>query len=85
MSNRLMWRKGNLHTHTTNSDGDSAPEHVAGWYEEHGYDWLCISDHNHLTVLKQAESGSPNRRGDSPRTVGRAGGRRRHGCLPRQR
>ena len=53
-----VWRKGNLHTHTTNSDGDAPPEHVAGWYEEHGYDWLCISDHNHLTILKEAESGS---------------------------
>lgn len=53
-----VWRKGNLHTHTTNSDGDAPPEHVAGWYEEHGYDWLCISDHNHLTILKDVEAGS---------------------------
>lgn len=53
-----VWRKGNLHTHTTNSDGDAPPEHVAGWYEEHGYDWLCISDHNHLTILKEVEAGS---------------------------
>ncbi len=52
------WRKGNLHTHSTNSDGDMPPEHVAGWYEEHGYDWLCISDHNHLTILKDVEAGS---------------------------
>ncbi len=52
------WRKGNLHTHTTNSDGDAPPEHVAGWYEEHGYDWLCISDHNHLTIFSDVEAGS---------------------------
>ena len=46
------WLKGNLHTHTTNSDGDESPEHVAEWYHEHGYDWLCLSDHNHLTILE---------------------------------
>ena len=45
------WLKGNLHTHTTNSDGDDSPEHVAEWYHEHGYDWLCLSDHDHLTIL----------------------------------
>jgi len=48
----MPWFKGNLHTHTTNSDGDASPGHVAGWYEAHGYDWLCLSDHNHLTVLE---------------------------------
>ena len=46
------WLKGNLHTHTTNSDGDESPQHVAEWYHEHGYDWLCLSDHNHLTILE---------------------------------
>ena len=46
------WLKGNLHTHTTNSDGDESPEHVAEWYHEHGYDWLCLSDHNHQTILE---------------------------------
>ncbi|MDA1279372.1 MAG: CehA/McbA family metallohydrolase [Chloroflexi bacterium] len=46
------WLKGNLHTHTTNSDGDESPEHVAEWYHEHGYDWLCLSDHDHLTILE---------------------------------
>jgi hypothetical protein len=46
------WLKGNLHTHTTNSDGDDTPEHVAEWYHEHGYDWLCLSDHDHITILE---------------------------------
>ena len=51
MAAQKKWFKGNLHTHTTNSDGDTAPEHVAEWYEENGYDWLCLTDHNHLTIL----------------------------------
>ena len=50
------WFKGNLHTHTTESDGDETPEHVAEWYREHGYDFLVLSDHNHLTVLDDAGS-----------------------------
>ena len=45
------WYRGNLHTHTTESDGDEEPEKVAAWYREHGYDFLVLSDHNHLTLL----------------------------------
>ena len=31
------WFKGNTHTHTTESDGDTAPAEVAQWYKRHGY------------------------------------------------
>jgi hypothetical protein len=30
------WFKGN--THTLNSDGDSTPDDVVKWYQQHGYD-----------------------------------------------
>lgn len=40
------WFKGNTHTHTLESDGDSPPEVVVAWYRNHGYDFLVISDHN---------------------------------------
>src|SRR5689334_3500629 len=43
------WIKGNLHTHTLNSDGDSTPDEVVRWYREHGYDFLVLTDHNFLT------------------------------------
>jgi hypothetical protein len=43
------WYKGNTHTHTTESDGDSPPEYVAQWYKDHGYDFLVLSDHNVFT------------------------------------
>jgi hypothetical protein len=43
------WFKGNTHTHTINSDGDSAPDVVARWYREHGYQFLFITDHEYLT------------------------------------
>lgn len=45
----LNWYKGNTHTHTLNSDGDSSPDDVARWYREHGYRFLVLSDHNFLT------------------------------------
>jgi hypothetical protein len=48
-SSPLKWYKGNLHTHTLNSDGDSSPLDVATWYRENGYQFLILSDHNYLT------------------------------------
>ena len=47
-----IWYKGNLHTHTTESDGDAHPEAVVKWYKQHDYDFLVLSDHNHLTILE---------------------------------
>lgn len=47
----LRWFKGNTHTHTTNSDGDSAPEIVADWYKKNGYDFLFFTDHEHITPV----------------------------------
>jgi hypothetical protein len=42
------WWKGNTHTHSWWSDGDSPPELVAAWYREHDYDFLVLSDHNQM-------------------------------------
>lgn len=43
------WYRGNTHTHTTNSDGDSSPYDVANWYRTRGYDFLFITDHDYVT------------------------------------
>jgi hypothetical protein len=45
----LRWFKGNTHTHTLNSDGDSTPDDVVRWYREHAYHFLVLTDHNFLT------------------------------------
>jgi hypothetical protein len=45
------WLRGNLHTHTIESDGDSSPVAVARWYAEHGYDFLVITDHDMITRI----------------------------------
>lgn len=51
-SQTLRWYKGNTHTHTINSDGDSTPDEVVRWYRERGYNFLVLSDHNYLTEVE---------------------------------
>jgi Predicted metal-dependent phosphoesterases (PHP family) len=43
--NGNKWYKGNLHTHTTRSDGRSAPEDTIELYKNNGYDFIAITDH----------------------------------------
>ena len=45
----LRWFKGNTHTHTINTDGDSPPDTVVKWYKDKGYNFLVISDHDTIT------------------------------------
>lgn len=45
----LRWYRGNTHVHTSNSDGNRAPDDVVRWYREHGYDFLVITDHEYIT------------------------------------
>jgi hypothetical protein len=47
----MRWYKGNTHTHTLNSDGDSTPDDVVRWYREHGYQFLVLTDHNFVTSV----------------------------------
>jgi hypothetical protein len=53
--NGKHWFKGNLHTHTTRSDGQKTPEAVAALYAAHGYDFLALTDH--WVVSETAQSG----------------------------
>jgi len=46
------WFRGNLHGHTTNSDGKLPPEEAALWYREHGYHFCVITDHRRLTPVE---------------------------------
>jgi len=39
------WYKGNLHTHTTLSDGVKSPEETKRVYKYMGYDFIVLSDH----------------------------------------
>jgi predicted metal-dependent phosphoesterase TrpH len=48
-SGESKWFKGNLHTHTTNSDGPFSPEETVDYYRNEDYQFLCISDHDKVT------------------------------------
>lgn len=43
------WLKGNLHTHSTRSDGAHEPQEVIDRYAAAGYDFLMMSDHDVYT------------------------------------
>lgn len=43
------WLRGNLHAHTTRSDGARDIQTVIDDYAARGYDFLCISDHDIYT------------------------------------
>ncbi len=43
--------RGQVHSHTTNSDGRQHPREVIASYRTHGYDFVVITDHNHITSL----------------------------------
>jgi hypothetical protein len=45
----FIWAKGQIHDHTTNSDGNGSPQQVADWYRTHGYQFLIITDHEKVT------------------------------------
>lgn len=47
------WLRGNLHTHTTRSDGKLTPAENVRWHATHGYDWIAITDHNRVTMVEE--------------------------------
>lgn len=48
-----IWLKGNIHTHTTNSDGLCTTEEIASEYGRHGYDFVFLTDHDKRTVPEE--------------------------------
>jgi hypothetical protein len=58
------WFRGNTHCHTfLCGHADSTPEAVAQWYLDHGYHFLCLSEHNRF-IDPAAVQLPPNRRKD---------------------
>lgn len=47
------WLRGNLHTHTTRSDGTREPQEVLNAYAAEKYDFLMLSDHDIYTAGKE--------------------------------
>ena len=47
--------KGNLHTHTTRSDGKATPDERIAEYRAAGYDFLAITDHNTYSAFRSTD------------------------------
>lgn len=43
-----QWLKGQVHLHTTNSDGHVSPANAVRSYEQAGYDFIAFTDHEVL-------------------------------------
>ena len=54
---RGNWYKGNLHCHSTESDGSIPPAEIARMYREKGYSFLAFSEHE--TYSHHAEFNAP--------------------------
>jgi len=47
------WYKGNLHTHTTGSDGKVTPEQAMEFFHGQGYHFLAVTDHGRITPVPE--------------------------------
>ncbi|MGD9496169.1 MAG: PHP domain-containing protein [Armatimonadota bacterium] len=52
-----QWLKGNLHLHTTVSDGELTPQQAVDAYREQGYDFLSITDHDRVVDVDELDGG----------------------------
>ncbi len=52
------WLKGNLHTHTTVSDGKAAPADVIAMYRDDNYDFLALTDHRKYWAADAGRDGA---------------------------
>jgi len=56
---QVTWLKGNLHVHAAASgDSRESVADVMRWYQERGYDFIALTDHNRLTDVDGATAGS---------------------------
>lgn len=53
------WFKGNVHMHTTRSDGGLTPLEAAQFYAGHGYDFMCITDHMVPFIAAESDDDFP--------------------------
>ena len=48
--------RGNLHGHSTNSDGNWSPAEYCRRYRDEGYDFVALTDHYHVSDTRQYRS-----------------------------
>ncbi len=47
--------RGDLHIHTSGSDGRESPEYTAAAYRKAGFDFIAVTDHNVFNTSQEAE------------------------------
>ena len=50
------WYKGNIHSHTTVSDGMLTPEQSVKLYRDNGYHFMCFSEHDIFTDYRSCST-----------------------------
>lgn len=53
IDDRLNFYKGNMHCHSTLSDGALSPEELKDAYKNKGYSFIAITDHDRLYSHKE--------------------------------
>jgi hypothetical protein len=53
---QMRYYRGNVHTHTTNSDGELSPMDAVNKYKNLGYDFCAITDHNKIIDTRPFEN-----------------------------
>ncbi|MDT4761043.1 hypothetical protein [Sphaerochaeta sp. PS] len=56
-SDEGIWLKGNLHGHSTFSDGELSPQQVFDGYRGRGYDFFSLTDHNLYRSYETSDDG----------------------------
>ena len=51
---RLRPYKGDIHIHTTGSDGSESPEITAAQYRKYGFDYIAVTDHHNMDSSLEA-------------------------------
>jgi hypothetical protein len=49
----VVWLRGSTHVHgKASGDSQEPPAAVVRWYEDHGYDFIVLTDHNRVTPVE---------------------------------
>ncbi|MBL4576564.1 MAG: hypothetical protein JKY51_10810 [Opitutaceae bacterium] len=49
------WYRGSVHNHTVASDGKHSVSELSKWYQNHGMDFIVITDHNVVADVSKAD------------------------------
>jgi predicted metal-dependent phosphoesterase TrpH len=60
LSGKGNFYKGNLHCHSTNSDGKLSVDELVTMYRNQGYHFLCLSEHDKYTRIIDQEYSDEN-------------------------